>query len=299
MYLSLAMMASKGLLAVGGGAADLALTAGKKAIEIAVPATKKASLISVKFIQGGISEVRSMDSDAKSIKLNKKVKIIDDGLSIPLSFSENQIKSFENKISNDLNVIKGQNEIVFLSNSISYFIDSHALRTGLDRSISYALQYDIAAVRSHLNANRDIRFPGYLLHQCSSLAETIKDLNVFYASVLSHGVVPEFTDGFVSSELSRRFGASQRKGDLRSYIPYELQLPFLRDIAAEKKKGMSVFDKFFRESKELNMSEINDFAHEALYLLSEELVANEELEFKINQKVSSEPEGKILIESFS
>lgn len=299
MYLSLATMASKGLFSVGGSAIDLAATAGKKFIEIAIPAAKKASLISVSFVQGGISEVRNMDAEKNTIKLSKEVKIIDDGLSIPLSFSENQMKNFESKVTHDLNVIKGQNEIIFLSNSISYFIESHAVRTGLDRSISYALQYDIAAVRSHLNANRDIRFPGYLLHQCSSLAETIKELNIFYASVLSHGVVPDFTEDFVSSELSRRFGAAQRKGDLRSYIPYELQLPFLREIATEKKKGMTVFDKFFRDNKDLNISEINDFAHESLFLLSEELIANEELEFKLNQKVSACPDNKIVVESFS
>lgn len=298
MYLSLAMMASKGLLSVGSDAVGLAASAGKKIIEIAVPTAKKASLVSVKFIQGGIAEVKNMNTGIEPIKLSNKVKIIDDGLSIPLSFSENQLKSFESRITNDLNIIKGQNEIIFLSNSISYFIDSHAIRTGLDRSISYALQYDIAAVRAHLKANRDIRFPGYLLHQCSSLAETIKELNIFYTSVLSHGVVPDFTESFVKTELNRRFGASQRKGDLRSYIPYEMQLPFLRNMAAEKKKEMSVFEKFFKENQDLNISEINDFAHESLFLLSEELIANEELEFKLSQKVSSSQEGKILIESY-
>ena len=124
MYLSLAMMASKGLLSVGSDAVGLAASAGKKIIEIAVPTAKKASLVSVKFIQGGIAEVKNMNTGIEPIKLSNKVKIIDDGLSIPLSFSENQLKSFESRITNDLNIIKGQNEIIFLSNSISYFIDS-------------------------------------------------------------------------------------------------------------------------------------------------------------------------------
>ena len=279
------------------GATNLAVTAGKKLIEVSIPAAKKASLISFKFIQGGIEAITDKPFHSEKMQLSDNLNIINHGLSIPLSFSENQFKTFNKNISTDLNTIKGQNEMMFLSNSISYFVESHMSRTGLDRSISYAFQYDIAAVRTHLNKSRDIRFPGYLLHQCSSLAETIKELNIFYMSILSHGKVPVFSENDVKDELSRRYGVLQRKGDLRSYIPYEIQLPFLREYSEEKQKNMSTFNKIFKENKDINISEINDLSHEALFILSEELIANEELEHKVNKKLKEMPEEKIYIES--
>ena len=186
-------------------AASLSVDAGKKFIEVSIPVVKKASMISLQFLQGGLDAVMNNNSTTDKLTLSNKLNIIDNGLSIPLSFSENQIKLFHNTTTNDLNTIKGQNEIMFLSNSISYFIDSHSARTGLDRGISYALQYDITAVRNHLNKSRDLRFPGYLLHQCSSLAETIKELNVFYMSILSNGKVPSFLHEDVKEEMSAFF----------------------------------------------------------------------------------------------
>lgn len=280
-------------------AASLSVDAGKKFIEVSIPVVKKASMISLQFLQGGLDAVMNNNSTTDKLTLSNKLNIIDNGLSIPLSFSENQIKLFHNTTTNDLNTIKGQNEIMFLSNSISYFIDSHSARTGLDRGISYALQYDITAVRNHLNKSRDLRFPGYLLHQCSSLAETIKELNVFYMSILSNGKVPSFLHEDVKEEMSCRYGAAQRKGDFRSYIPYELQLPFLRELSEEKSKNMSKLNKLFSEIKDFNATEINDLSHEALFILSEELIANEELEHKVNKKLKDSPGEKIIVESFN
>ena len=280
-------------------AASLGLDAGKKIIEVSIPVVKKASQISLQFLQGGLDAVINNDYPSEKLKLNNRLNIIENGLSIPLSFSENQIKLFHSNMSNDLNTIKGQNEIMFLSNSISYFIDSHIARTGLDRGISYALQYDISAVRNHLNKTRDLRFPGYLLHQCSSLAETVKELNIFYMSILSNGKVPNYLHDDVKEEMSCRYGAAQRKGDIRSYIPYDLQLPFLRELSEEKTKNMSKLNKLFSEIKEFNATEINDLSHEALFVLSEELIANEELEHKVNKKLKDTPGEKIIIESFS
>ncbi|WP_374543372.1 hypothetical protein [Flavobacterium sp.] len=289
------LMAAK----AASSAASLGLDAGKKLIEVSIPAVKKASQISLQFLQGGLDAVINNNSPSEKIKLNNKLNIIDNGLSIPLSFSENQIKLFHSNMSNDLNTIKGQNEIMFLSNSIQYFIDSHLARTGLDRGISYALQYDISAVRNHLNKTRDLRFPGYLLHQCSSLGETIKELNIFYMSILSNGKVPNYLHDDVKEEMSCRYGAAQRKGDIRSYIPYELQLPFLREFSEEKTKNMSKLNKLFSEIKEFNTTEINDLSHEALFILSEELIANEELEHKVSKKLKDSPGEKIIIESFT
>lgn len=294
MYINLAMLAAKG----AAGAAILTSTVGKKIIEVGIPATQKASQISFTFIKGGIEAVKNQSSTREKIQLSENLEIINNDLSIPLSFMENQFKSFKIVVANDLNTIKGQNEMLFLSNSISYFVESHATRIGLDRSISYALQYDMAAVRNHLNKSRDIRFPGYLLHQCASLGETIKELNIFYTSILTHGKVPNFSKEEVKEELSKRYGASQRKGDIRSYIPYDLQLPLLRQFAEEKKKNTSKLCLIFGDNKDLNISEINDMAHEALYVLSEELIANEELEHKLFKKIKDFPEEKLYVESF-
>lgn len=272
--------------------------AGKKIIvEIGIPLLKKASTIAMKFIQEGVEAVKDKQMQEERIKLSKPLDIVDNSLNIPTSFVENQLKPFVKNIDNDINTLKGQNEMLFLSNSISYFIDAHSARTGLDRSISHALQCDIAAVRSHLNKSRDIRFPGYLLHQCASLAETVKELNIFYVAILSNGKVPEFTSEFVYDELSKRFGAVQRQGDIRSYMPYEFQLPFMRNCAEYKKKKMSTLIKIFGDNKEFNFSEINDKAHESLFVLGEELIANEELEYKVNSLIQLFPEKRLLVES--
>lgn len=152
-------------------------------------------------------------------------------------------------------------------------------------------------MREHLRNNREIRFPGYLLHQCSSLAETVKDLNIFYTAVLAHGVVPNYTSEYVEQEINRRFGAAQRQGGFKSYIPYDLQLPALRVVAEKNKQQSSIFERFLREDKSVQLAEVNDIAHEALYLLSEELIANEELEFKLQQKILATKGQKLLIES--
>lgn len=269
---------------------------GKKCIEVAMPVIKQGSLICFKFIQGGIEAAHG-----EKIKLSKPLDIVAHDLSIPASFSGNQLIPFKNKVANDLFVIKGQNEMIFLSNSISYFIDSHKNRTGLDRSISYALQYDINAVRGHLKSNREIRFPGYLLHQCVSLAETIKELNILYVSILDGGKVPAYPEKSVREELTRRFGAKQDKPKLISYIPYDLQLPVLKELADNNKKNKTlvggVIDKVTGKKEEIDIDEIEDKAHEALFVLCEELIANEELECKIEEKLKNISDKKLVIES--
>ena len=298
MYGHMALWAAKATIGTG----NLVAKAGKKFIEVAVPTVKKASQISLTFIQGGINAVQDsskQSSKVERIQLSESLDIVENGLSIPLSFSENQFKTFQQEVSNALNIIKGQNEMLFLSNSIAYFVESHATRTGIDRGISYALQYDIAAVKNYLKKSRDLRFPGYLLHQCTSLAETIKELNVFYTSLLQHGKVPHFTKEDVEEELQKRYGASQRKGEIRSYIPYELQLPFLRNYADEKKKNVSILNIFFGDNSTINLDEINDIAHEALFILSEELIANEELEHRVYKFLKHIPEQKLLVESYT
>ena len=277
------------------GIGEVAFGVGKKIIEVGVPLAKRSAQISFTFVKGGVDAVNA-DRKLNIISLAEPLDIVNNGLSIPFGYSENQFKTFEQNVTKDLNIIKGQNELLFLSNSIGYFVDSHIGRTGIDKSISYALQYDLIAVRNYLNKSRDLRFPGYLLHQCTSLAETVKQLNVFYTSILQNGVVPNFTKEFVSEELSKRYGANQRISGLKSYIPYEQQLPYLREFAREQNKNKSMLSKLFQENGEFNFAEISDVSNEALYVLCEELIANEELEQKINLHLKNLPQNKLYIE---
>ncbi len=295
MYMQMAVWAAR----VSLEAAALSAQAGKKLIEVAIPAVKKASKISLTFVQGGVNAVRNQSSQFEQYKLSERLDIIDNGLSIPLSFSENQFKTFNQEVKDELNIIRGQNEIMFLSNSVSYFVESHATRTGLDRAISHALQYDIMAVRNHLNKSRDLRFPGYLLHQCTCLGETVKELNIFYTSILLNGKVPHFTEDAVEEELTKCYGVSQRKGSVTSYYPYELQLPILRRHTDEKQKNVSILTKWLGEDKDFKIAEIKDKVHEALFILNEELIANEELEEKIYKKLKDIPEKRLFVESYS
>ncbi len=270
---------------------------GQKVMEVAIPLTKKASQVAINFLATNIG---GEPFSSKIIQLSQPLDIVENGLSLPLSYQENQFKTISQKITDDLDIIKGQNEILFLSNSIHYFLESHKMRTGIDRGISYALQYDIAAVCNCLKKRKELRFPGYLLHQFTCLGETIKDLNIFYTSILHDGHVPVFDEQEMKEELLKGFGVDKRKGDIGMYLPYEIKMRILRDIAPsiEDKKGSSLLSTF----KDLVLTkqaeeEVNDIAHDALFILKEELVSNEELEYQIVKKLKLLPENKIIIQS--
>lgn len=144
------------MLAKGASAASgLALSAatagaavvggiGSQVLKASVAAGKTASRVSFTFIQGGIEAVRANSPEGsqqpKIELLTRPLNIVNNGLSIPASFSENQFKKIKCDITDDLTIIKGQNELLFLSNSIRYFVESHVTRTGVDRGISHALQ---------------------------------------------------------------------------------------------------------------------------------------------------------------
>ena len=276
-------------------AAGVAGAAGKKVIEIAVPVVKKTGTISLNFVRGGINGVK--EGEQNSLKLAKQLDIIDNGLNIPLSFGDNQFKKINNDISSDLNIIKGQNEVLFLSNSIRYFLDSHAMKTGIDRGISFALQYDIKAVLNHLEKTPDLRFPGYLLHQCLSLSETIKEYNLFYDGILNDGAINEWTKESAFERLEKTFGIDGNQSSLRRYIPAEYHREWnkAKYLSESNSKDQAKWKKLFTS----NEKEINDEAHGALFTLSDELVANEALEFDIYQKLESKPNSKLLIESYN
>jgi len=271
----------------------------QKIIEVSIPHVQKASQLAVNFlatdIGGGISP------DSKVIHLSKSLDIVNNGLSLPLSYRENQFKTISQKISDDLDVIKGQNEILFLSNSINYFLESHKSRTGIDQGVSYALQYDIAAVCNHLKKNKDLRFPGYLLHQFTSLSETIKDLNTFYASILQDGHVPVFDEQEIREELKREFGADKRKVEISAYVPHDIRVKLTRElepVVDEKQKSGSLLSSF----KDRVMTKDTDdthSAHDALFILKEELVSNEKLEYSILKKLKILPGEKMIVRSDS
>jgi hypothetical protein len=271
----------------------------KKIVEIAIPLAKKASQLTFNFLPSA-NEIESNGSN-KTIHLSQPLDIVNNGLSLPLSYHENQFISISQKITEDLDIIKGQNEILFLSNSINYFIDSHKTRTGIDRGISYSLQYDIAAVCNYLKKHKELRFPGYLLHQFSSLSETLKELNIFYASILNNGHVPIFDEQDIKEELLRGFGIDKQKGNFGMYIPYEMKVKILRGgvsgIDNKHKEGslISAFkDRILTKEVEY---EVNDIAHDTLFTLKEELVSNEELEYQIVKMLKILPDKKLIVQS--
>ncbi|MBR9827187.1 MAG: hypothetical protein GYB41_00815 [Oceanospirillales bacterium] len=188
--------------------------------------------------------------------------------------------------------MKGQNEIAFLSNSIRYFIESHIGRTGLDRGISYALQYDMKAVTNYLKANPGLRFPGYLLHQSTCLYKSIQEINTFYTALLNDGHISDWDMDEAREEIKRNFGLEKDKKIINSYIPFDLQLPIQRELAAESNgKSKINFPKIFTS----DLFEVNDAAHDALFVLENELIANENLEYEVSKLLSRQSNKELLI----
>jgi len=265
-----------------------------KVIEVGVPLVEKAGSISFKFIEGGINAVK--DDGHQQVKLTKRLGIIDNDLRLPLTFSVNQVRKMNQEIKKDIDIIKGQNDILFLSNSINYFIESHMLRTGIDRGISYALQYDVHAVTNHIQKNKSLRFPGYLLHQCTALVETIKEYNLFYDSILNNGLVHEWSYDEVVVELEKTFGLHGTENVVKSYIPYEHQIRWKRGKASSRSDSNKspAWKKLF-DSDELE--NINDETHDVLFILLHELAANESLEYNLLKRLESLPGKRLIIKS--
>ena len=269
-------------------------------MEVAIPIVqKKVSQIKINFLAPNAEQELSKEN--KVIQLTEHLDIVNNGLSLPLSFRENQFLQISQKISDDLEVVKGQNEIMFLSNSIKYFLESHQTRTGIDRGISYALQYDIIAVCNYLNKHKELRFPGYLLHQFTSLAETIKDLNIFYASILDDGKIPVFNLNEIKEDCLKGYGIDNRKGIFGMYIPAELKKQIERECKSIIEEQTKVVAKsgFLGTIKNFTSpnDELNAIANEALFILKEELISNEELEYQIVKKLKTLPDKKIIVQS--
>lgn len=272
-----------------------ALNEGQKVIEVAIPLVKKASQLTINFLSADI--LSNQINKTKTIELSKPLDIVDNALSLPVSYQQNQFQTINQKISGELDLLRGQNEILFLSHSINYFLESHKSRTGIDRGISYALQYDIVAVCNYLQKRKDLRFPGYLLHQFTSLGETIKEVNIFYHSILHDGHVLEYDKEEIKEELSKQFGIDKRKAEIGMYIPSHLKMEILREFSLNTPTDkINIIDSFL--GKMIPKSgELNEAAHDALFILKQELICNEELEYQIVKKLKVLPEQKIIIQT--
>lgn len=274
---------------------------GKKLIEVSLPFVKNASHVSMEFLSTDVGKELFGDN-VKSIRLSKGLDIVERGLSLPGSYDKNQEVSIKQKIDDGFDIIKGQNEILFLSNSINYFIESHKFRVGIDRNISHALQYDVIAVSKYLEKRSDIRFPGYLLHQLQSLSKTISELNVFYDSISKDGYVSDYDEEKLVFDMGETIGIEGKSIDNIGYYPYGMILDAKRKIdqlgnaqAKQSSKGRFFVNKMFDKENEAEMS---GGVHDALLILKEELVCNEALEKKIVKKLEILPNSKLMIESF-
>jgi len=256
------------------------LTVGKKALPIA--------LKSAKLVFDMANDLRHTEKAKKKVRLSKNLTVVENDLSVPKNYFEKQFLKISQDISDDLSVIKGQNEILFLSNSIEYFLKAHQNRTGLDQAISYSLQYDITAVINHIRDNPKLRFPGYMLHQCTVLAATIQEYNMFYDSILNDGHVKEWTERSVAEEMDRTFGPHNEGNPILPYMPYEYQLKWIR--SNESSDWWEKLPIPFTSHNKLL-----DTAHDSLVILSKELIANEALEHRILEKLAHVPDHKIAI----
>lgn len=266
-----------------------AIYGGKKIISKVSPSMmKEGSRLVFNFVKDATNN--GVSDATKKITLSRKMDVVENDLSVPRNYVEKQILRFTQDITDDLSIIKGQNEILFLSNSIDYFLKGHTDRTGIDKGISYALQYDIAAVINHIRNNQSLRFPGYMLHQCTALAATIKEYNLFYDSILNDGHVRDWTQESVMDEMDRKYGPHGEGNPVAPYMPYEFQLNWIRGRKQKSTSKWPIKLPFFGSSEE-----ILDEAHDSLMILSKELIASEALEHRIIEKLSHLPERKLTI----
>lgn len=263
---------------------------GKKLIENAAPnVLKKGASLSFNFLKDNLED--RVLNKGKVVSLNRGMDILDNDLSVPRNYCENQMIKISQDINDDLSIIKGQNEILFLSNSVEYFLKGHEGRTGIDRGISYALQYDISAVLNHIKRNQNLRFPGYMLHQCAALSATIRDYNIFYDSILNDGHVTDWSQVSVDEELEKTFGPHGVNNPMTPYMPYEYQMNWLRRGRLQKNPSKWPLRlPFFG-----NDTESLDEAHDSLVTLSRELIASEALERRLTEKLVHLPENKLII----
>ncbi|OIN12336.1 hypothetical protein [Oceanisphaera psychrotolerans] len=266
---------------------------GKRAIQVSLPYVEGVSKVTVDFLSTNVG--KELFGDVKSIKLSKNLDVVERGLSLPSTFDKNQAMSIEKKISEGFEVVKGQNEILFLSNSINYFIDSHRTRVGIDRNISHALQYDVISVGKYLQKRNEIRFPGYLLHQIKSLSSTISELNVFYDSICKDGYVSEFKEEELVRELTQTVGVEKDANPLQDYYPCDMKLRVERRLL--KENGDASNKLFSGAIKRITERDDFDGVYDVLMVLKDELLANERLEQQIEKKLKVLPGAKLMIES--
>ena len=96
------LLVAKMALSATSSIGEAAFDAGKKVIEVGIPLTKKAAQLSFTFIKGGLEAVNS-ENKHNVLSLSQPLDIVNNGLSVPLGYSENQFKTFEQNVTKDLN----------------------------------------------------------------------------------------------------------------------------------------------------------------------------------------------------
>ena len=105
--------------------------------------------------------------------------------------------------------------------------------------------------------------------------------------------MPSFTEEDAKEELEKGYGIDKRKGEMRTYVPYELKMRILRKLPNEKAPWIPEFAE--RMLRRQGGEDVNILSNVELYILKEELVANEELEYRIVKKLKLLPEKKLIV----
>ncbi len=118
---------------------------------------------------------------------------------------------------------------------------------------------------------------------------------MFYDSILHGGHVKHWSAEEADEELRKFFGVESNQKYIQNYIPFELQIPIKRNviIELEKKKSKRDFGALFKSQA----ADINEAAHDALFVLESELAANENLEYEVSKRLEREPGKELFIEA--
>lgn len=118
---------------------------------------------------------------------NNASSILAAGFSIA-SVIQNQIIIHKiNAIAKDVKQIKARFDLLFLDRSIDYFIEGHANRVGLDRSLLGALIEDCGNALVQVVENPELYVPGFLRHRLQVLSQALYKFNELHYAVLHKG----------------------------------------------------------------------------------------------------------------
>jgi hypothetical protein len=134
-----------------------------------------------------------------------------------------------------------------------------------------------------------------MLHQCTALAETIKEYNLFYDSILNNGLVHEWTYDEAVKEREKKFGVRRSDNVVGGYIPFELINRWER--AQPSSQTDSIKNNIRKKLFDSGVENIKDEAHDVLRVLLNELDANENLEYLLSKRLETLPGKRLIIKS--